>query len=69
MKRLLLLAWFAAIAALAFPQAVLAQRAQYEAMIATHAKANLVPEVLVHRVIVRESKYRAKLLGSGGAIG
>src|ERR1700743_4013573 len=69
MKRLLLLAWLAASAILHCPQTALAQRAQYEAMIATHAKANLVPEVLVHRVIVRESKYQAKLLGSGGAIG
>jgi soluble lytic murein transglycosylase-like protein len=66
MKRLILLA---AIVAPALPQAALAQRAQYETMIATHAKANLVPEVLVHRVIVRESKYQAKLLGHGGAIG
>jgi len=69
MKCLLLLFWLAAILAPALPQAALAQRAQYEAMIAAHAKANLVPEVLVHRVIVRESKYQAKLLGSGGAIG
>jgi soluble lytic murein transglycosylase-like protein len=69
MKRLLLLAWLAALAALALPQAALAQRAQYETMIATHARANLVPEILVHRVIVRESKYQAKLLGRGGAIG
>ncbi len=69
MKRLILLAWFAAIAAPVWPQAALAQRAQYETMIATHAKANLVPEDLVHRIIVRESKYQAKLLGHGGAIG
>ena len=69
MKRLLWLVWLAALPALALPHAALAQRAQYEAMIATHAKANLVPEMLVHRVIVRESKYQAKLLGRGGAIG
>jgi soluble lytic murein transglycosylase-like protein len=69
MKRLLLLGWLAASAALPFPQAALAQRAQYEALIATHAKANLVPEVLVHRIIVRESKYQASLLGHGGTIG
>jgi soluble lytic murein transglycosylase-like protein len=69
MKRLLLLAWLAGLAALHCPQAALAQRAQYETMIATHAKANLVPEVLVHRVIVRESKYQARLLGRGGTIG
>src|ERR1700744_1765944 len=69
MKRLVLLAWLAAIVALASPQAALAQRALYETMITTHAKANLVPEDLVHRIIVRESKYQAALLGSGGAIG
>src|ERR1700741_1303747 len=44
-------------------------RAQYEAMVAAHAKANLVPEELVHRVIVRESKYQPRLIGRGGAIG
>jgi soluble lytic murein transglycosylase-like protein len=69
MKRLLLLIGLAAMAVPAFSQAALAQRAKYEEMIATHAKANLVPETLVHRVIVRESKYQASLLGSGGAIG
>src|SRR6201992_3386847 len=69
MKRFVLFAWLAAMAVPAFSQAALAQRARYEEMIATHAKANLVPETLVHRVIVRESKYQASLLGSGGAIG
>ncbi len=69
MKRLLSLGWLAAMAALPFPETAQAQRALYETLIATHAKANLVPETLVHRVIVRESKYRASLLGRGGAIG
>jgi soluble lytic murein transglycosylase-like protein len=69
MKRLLSLTWLAAMATLPFSQAALAQRAQYEALIATHAQANLVPEALVHRVIMRESKYRASLPGRGGAIG
>jgi soluble lytic murein transglycosylase-like protein len=69
MKRLLSLAWLVAVATSAFSQGALAQRAKYEEMIAAHAKANLVPETLVHRVIVRESKYQASLLGSGGAIG
>ncbi|MEO6842466.1 MAG: lytic transglycosylase domain-containing protein [Bradyrhizobium sp.] len=69
MKRLLSLASLVAIAATVFSQGAMAQRAKYEEMIATHAKANLVPETLVHRVIVRESKYQASLLGSGGAIG
>src|ERR1700744_4292349 len=69
MKRLVLLAWLAAVVAPALPEAALAQRALYETMITTHAKANLVPEDLVHRIIIRESKYQARLLGSGGAIG
>jgi len=69
MKRLFLLTGLAMTAMLPLSQAALAQRAKYEEMIATHARANLVPETLVHRVIVRESKYQASLLGSGGAIG
>ena len=44
-------------------------RAQYESMVATHAAANNVPEALVHRVIVRESKYHPDLVGRGGTIG
>src|ERR1700691_2726061 len=69
MKRLLSLGWLAAMAALPFPEAALAQRAEYDALVATHAKANGVPEALVHRVIVRESGYRPGLVGRGGAIG
>ncbi|MGY3607851.1 MULTISPECIES: transglycosylase SLT domain-containing protein [unclassified Bradyrhizobium] len=45
------------------------QRSQYEALVAAHAQANLVPDTLVHRVIVRESKYQPNLVGRGGAIG
>jgi hypothetical protein len=44
-------------------------RARYEEMIAKHAKANLVPEALVHRLIVRESKYNPGMIGPGGTIG
>jgi hypothetical protein len=44
-------------------------RARYEKMIARHAKANLVPEALVHRLVVRESKYDPELIGHGGTIG
>ena len=52
------------------PQVALAQqRSDYEAMVATHAQANGVPEALVHRVIVRESKYHPNLVGRGGTIG
>src|SRR3954470_19828224 len=61
---------FAALAALAVsPDAMAQSRAQYESMVATHARANNVPEALVHRVIVRESKYHASLVGRGGTIG
>ncbi|WP_029587355.1 lytic transglycosylase domain-containing protein [Bradyrhizobium sp. URHD0069] len=69
MKRLLCLAWLAAIAVLPFSQAAHAQRAEYDALVATHANANAVPEALVHRVIVRESRYRPHVVGRGGTIG
>jgi soluble lytic murein transglycosylase-like protein len=69
MKRPLFLACLAAIATLYLPQAALAQRADYEAMVASHASANGVPPALVHRVIVRESRYQPRLVGRGGTIG
>jgi soluble lytic murein transglycosylase-like protein len=69
MKRLLSFASIAAAAMLLFPEVASAQRAQYEALVASHAQANGVPEALVHRVIVRESRYRPGLVGRGGTIG
>ena len=69
MKRLLPLAWLAAIALLPFSQAAHAQRAEYDALVASHASANGVPAALVHRVIVRESRYQPRLVGRGGTIG
>lgn len=61
---------FAVLATLAVsPDAMAQSRAQYESMVASHARANNVPEALVHRVIVRESKYHAGLVGRGGTIG
>ena len=70
MQRLPVIAWFAAMAALLVsPDAKAQSRATYEKMVAIHAKANKVPEALVHRVIVRESKYRPDLIGHGGTIG
>src|SRR5450631_2738332 len=69
MKRLLSLGWLAAMAALPFPEIARAQHAEYDGLVATHAKANGVPEALVHRVIVRESKYHPDLIGRGGTIG
>jgi soluble lytic murein transglycosylase-like protein len=70
MKALPTIAWLTAVATLlASPHAAAQQRAQYESLVATHARANNVPEVLVHRVIVRESKYHPDLIGRGGTIG
>ena len=69
MKRLLALAWLAIVAALPFPETAQAQHAEYDALVAAHARANGVPEALVHRVIVRESRYRPGLVGRGGTIG
>jgi hypothetical protein len=69
MKRLLSLAWCVAIAMLPFSAIAQARHAEYDALVARHAKVNAVPEVLVHRVIVRESGYRAELMGRGGTIG
>jgi soluble lytic murein transglycosylase-like protein len=56
-------------ALLVSPGAMAQSRAQYESMVASHAAANNVPEALVHRVIVRESKYHPGLVGRGGTIG
>ena len=70
MKRLPVIAWLAATAALLLsPEAKAQNRATYENMVAVHARANQVPEALVHRVIVRESKYHPDLIGHGGTIG
>jgi hypothetical protein len=69
MKILLKLALAAVAALLLSPEANAQSRAQYESMVATHASANNVPEALVHRVIVRESKYHPSLVGRGGTIG
>src|SRR5258706_8820844 len=70
MKRLPVIVWLAAMAALLFsPEAKAQSRATYEKMVAVHARENQVPEALVHRVIVRESKYHPDLIGRGGTIG
>src|SRR5579871_2275656 len=72
MKRLLTLTSLALSLVLAvalFPNAALAQRSQYQDLVAKHAQANGVPVALVHRVIIRESRYNAGLVGRGGTIG
>ncbi|MGJ5206813.1 transglycosylase SLT domain-containing protein [Bradyrhizobium sp. HKCCYLR20261] len=40
-----------------------------DALVAVHAAANNIPETLIHRVIVRESKYQPNLVGRCGCIG
>ncbi|WP_213249044.1 transglycosylase SLT domain-containing protein [Bradyrhizobium sp. sBnM-33] len=70
MKNLSKFIWLAAVATLmGSPSAMAQSRAHYESMVASHAAANNVPEALVHRVIVRESKYHPNLVGRGGTIG
>lgn len=44
-------------------------RAELDALVASHAAANGVPVTLVHRVIIRESRYNPQLVGKGGAMG
>jgi soluble lytic murein transglycosylase-like protein len=57
-------------AAVAFAQpAYSMSRAELEALAARHAAANGVPVSLVHRVIIRESRYRPGVVGRGGAMG
>src|SRR5206468_5432178 len=56
-------------AGLMLPQAALAGEADYAEAVAAHARANGVPETLVHRVIMRESRYHPHLIGRGGTIG
>ncbi|MCK1756551.1 lytic transglycosylase domain-containing protein [Bradyrhizobium sp. 137] len=55
--------------ALILPQGAFAGQAEYAEMVAAHARANGVPEALVHRVIMRESRYQPGLVGRGGTIG
>jgi soluble lytic murein transglycosylase-like protein len=69
MKSLRLLVLLAAVAAISAPRPSLAQGEHYDALVAAHAKANGVPEALVHRVIVHESRYQPQLVGRGGTIG
>ncbi|MGB3043071.1 MAG: transglycosylase SLT domain-containing protein [Xanthobacteraceae bacterium] len=69
MKPAVLCAALALGCSMSLSDAAWAQRANYEAMVAEHARANNIPEALVHRVIVRESRYQPHLVGRGGTIG
>ena len=46
-------------------RAVQAQHGAFDARVSQHAQANGVPESLVHRVIVRESRYNARAVSRG----
>ena len=54
-----------AVSALATTYAAPAMAGPYDQMISTHASANGVPEALVRRVIVRESRYRPEVISKG----
>lgn len=69
MQHPLNIAVLAAIAVLAFPAIGQAGHSEFDALIASHAQANGVPEALVHRVIQRESRYQPHLVGHCGCIG
>ena len=59
----------AAMGFFASPASAQTARSDYDGLIAQHAQAEGVPVELVHRVIVRESRYRPQLVGRGGTIG
>jgi soluble lytic murein transglycosylase-like protein len=40
-----------------------------DGLIARHAQTEGVPEALVHRVVIRESRYHPRAVGAGGAMG
>lgn len=42
---------------------------EVDLLIAAHARANGVPEELVHRIVRRESRYNPRAVGRGGAMG
>ena len=69
MKQLLSLAWLVAVAALFSPASLKAGHSEFDRLVAVHAHANNVPESLVHRVIMKESRYQSGLVGRGGTIG
>jgi soluble lytic murein transglycosylase-like protein len=72
MKRLLTLLSLATVVvalALLCPSGAQAQRAEYTELVTRHALANGLPPALVHRVIMRESRYNPSLVGRGGTIG
>jgi soluble lytic murein transglycosylase-like protein len=68
-SRWLTLGFAAALAVITFVDDAQAGKSDYDAMVERHALANHVPAALVHRVIMRESKYHPELIGRGGTVG
>jgi hypothetical protein len=60
-----------ALAGLVQPAAAMDSKARLdlEPLIVQHANTNNVPASLVHRIIIRESRYNARAVGRGGALG
>jgi hypothetical protein len=44
-------------------------KVELDPLISKHARANDVPAALVHRIILRESRYNARAVGRGGTFG
>lgn len=44
-------------------------KSSLDSLIAAHAKANDIPESLIHRIVQRESRYNPRAVGRGGAMG
>jgi soluble lytic murein transglycosylase-like protein len=49
--------------------ATTSSRGDLDVLIASHAKANNIPVEMVHRIVVRESRYNPRAVGRGGAMG
>jgi len=65
----LTLGFAAALALLAPTVAHSASRAEVDALIGAHARVNNVPEALVRRVVMKESRFNSRAIGRGGAMG
>jgi soluble lytic murein transglycosylase-like protein len=68
-RRHVLLCALATAFALSSPALAQAPSSALNALVTRHARANNVPEELVHRIIFEESRYHPRAIGRGGAMG
>ena len=68
-RRHVLACAFATAFALSSPALAQAPNSALNALVTKHARANNVPEALVHRIIFEESRYHPRAIGRGGAMG